>query len=386
MNRRSERTTGLTQSYIRKMTRECNRVGGVNLGQGICDLPTPPEILEAAAAAIRSDDWSTYSRYDGIADMREAVAKKAMRFNGFDNVDPETNVVTTIGSTGAFNCTVQSLFDPGDEFILFEPYYGYHVNTLRVGGLQPVFVTLDPPAWQVTREALEAAVTDKTRGIMVCTPANPSGKVWSREELEIVATFCEDHDLLAVTDEIYEYIVYEGAEHISLATLPGMWERTVTMSGFSKTFSITGWRLGTVVAHEELAGPIGLVNDLFYVCAPTPLQRGVAAGMAALPDSYYTEMATDYQAKRDMFCEVLSDIGLPPLVPDGAYYVLADITRLGFDDDKDGAMHILDTAGVASVPGSSFFVSEVGKTLTRFCYAKEWETLELAAEKLRTLA
>lgn len=384
-DRRSTRTSSLTQSYIRRMTRECDRVGGINLGQGICDLPTPPEIIEASAEAIRSDRWSTYSRYDGIDDLREAIAHKARTFNGFDNVDAETNVVSTIGSTGAFNCVVQSLFNPGDEFILFEPYYGYHLNTLKVGGLVPKFVTLAPPTWQVTREALEAVVTEKTRGIMVCTPANPSGKVWSAEELEVVAQFCKDHDLLAITDEIYEYIVYEGAQHISLATLPGMWERTVTMSGFSKTFSITGWRLGSVVAHEDLAGPIGLVNDLFYVCSPTPLQKGLAVGMATIPASYYAQMAADYQAKRDSFCAVLTDIGLTPLVPDGAYYVLADITRLGFEDDKDAAMHILETVGVASVPGSSFFMSEIGKTLTRFCYAKEWDVLEQAMVKLKEL-
>lgn len=385
-NRRSNRVSGLTQSYIRRMTRECKRVGGINLGQGICDLPTPNEVLQATSQAVLSDDWSTYSRYDGIEPMREAIADKAMRFNGFDEVDPDTNVVTTIGATGAFNCTVQSLFNPGDEFILFEPYYGYHLNTLKVGGLTPKFVTLEPPNWTVTREVLEEVVTEKTRGIMVCTPANPSGKVWSRAELEAVAGFCQDHDILAVTDEIYEYIVYDGAEHVSLATLPGMWDRTVTISGFSKTFSITGWRLGMVVAHEDLAGPIGLTNDLLYVCAPTPLQRGVAAGMARLSDDYYREMAADYQRKRDMFCEALGDVGLTPFVPDGAYYVLADISPLGFDDDKAAAMHILETVGVASVPGSSFFVSDVGKSLTRFCYAKEWDVLEAAADRLRKLS
>lgn len=385
-NRRSARIRDLVQSDIRRMTRECNRVGGINLGQGICDLPTPPEILQATADAIASDDWSTYSRYDGIDDMREIVADKAMRFNGFASVDPEVNIVTTIGSTGAFNSVVQSLFNLGDEFILFEPYYGYHLNTLKVGGLKPVFVTLQPPQWTVTREALEAVRTEKTRGIMICTPANPSGKVWSREELEIIAAFCQEHDILAVTDEIYEYIVYEGAEHISLGSMPGMWERTVTMSGFSKTFSITGWRLGTVVAHEDLAAPIGLVNDLFYVCAPTPLQRGVAQGMRQLSPDYYREMAADYQRKRDEFCGVLTEVGLTPLVPDGAYYVLADITRLGEADDRAAAMHILETVGVASVPGSSFFVSDIGKNYTRFCYAKEQPVLEQAMERLRKLA
>jgi aminotransferase len=367
------------------MTLECDRVGGINLGQGICDMPTPPSILEAAAEAIQADK-STYSRFDGIDELRSRIAEKAARFNGLTQVDRERGIVATIGSTGAFNCVVQALFNPGDGFILFEPYYGYHLNTLRVGGLEPSFVSLDPTTgWEVTREALEEAWHPGVRGIMVNTPANPSGKVFSRAELEIIADFCKEHDVLAVTDEIYEYIVYSGAEHINLATLPGMWERTVTMSGFSKTFSITGWRLGYVVGHPDLIEPIGLVNDLFYVCAPTPLQWGLARGMMALDDSYYSEMAADYEKKRDFFCEALTDAGLTPHVPDGAYYVLADITRLGFDDDKDAAMHILETVGVASVPGSSFFVSDVGKTLTRFCYAKDWKVLEAAAAQLRKL-
>lgn len=383
-DRRSERVSGLTQSYIRRMTRECNRVGGVNLGQGICDLPTPPAILEHAAEAIRADDWSTYGPFEGIADLRELIAAKARDYNHIEQARTE-DVVVTIGSTGAFNCVVQSLFNPGEEIIVFEPYYGYHVNTMKVGGVKPVFVPLQPPTWDVTREALEAAVGPKTRAIIVNTPGNPSGKVFSREELESIAEFCKEHDLLAITDEIYEYIVYDDVEHISLASLPGMWERTVTMSGFSKTFSITGWRLGWAIAPAHLSEPIGLVNDLFYVCAPTPLQYGVARGMASLEADYYREMAADYQQKRDLFCGVLTEVGLTPHVPDGAYYVLADIRRLGCEDDKAAAMKILETVGVASVPGSSFFVSEVGKTLTRFCYAKEQSILEDACERLRRL-
>ncbi len=385
MHKRSDRVSGLTQSYIRRMTRECNRVGGINLGQGICDLPTPPEILNAAAEAIQADK-STYSRYDGIEELRARIAEKAAKFNGLTQVDRENGIVATIGSTGAFNCVVQALFNPGDGFMLFEPFYGYHLNTLKVGGLNPKFVPLDPARkWEVTREALEDAWDPSVRGIMVNTPANPSGKVFSRAELEIIADFCKEHDVLAVTDEIYEYIVYDDVEHVNLATLPGMWERTVTMSGFSKTFSITGWRLGYVVGHPDLLEPIGLVNDLFYVCAPTPLQWGLARGMMALSDDYYREMAADYQEKRDHFCAALVDAGLTPHVPDGAYYVLADISRFGFDDDKAAAMHILETVGVASVPGSSFFVSDVGKGLTRFCYAKDWEILEQASEQIRKL-
>lgn len=385
MHERSQRVTGLTQSYIRRMTRECDRVGGINLGQGICDLPTPPQILEAASEAVLADK-STYSRYDGIDELRARIAEKAERFNGLTEVDPENGIVATIGATGAFNCVVQSLFNPGDGFILFEPFYGYHLNTLKVGGLDPILVPLDPAdGWRVTREALETAWNPKVRGIMVNTPANPSGKVFSREELELIADFCQEHDVLAVTDEIYEHIVYDDVEHLNLAALPGMWERTITMSGFSKTFSITGWRLGYAVGPAELMEPVGLVNDLFYVCAPTPLQWGLARGMLSLDPDYYSQMSADYQKKRDHFCAALVDAGLTPHVPDGAYYVLADITRLGYDDDKDAAMHILESVGVASVPGSSFFVSDVGKGLTRFCYAKDWEILEKASEQIRKL-
>ena len=384
-NWRSERTRHLKQSEIRRMSRECQRVQGINLGQGICDLPSPPEILQATSEAVLADK-SVYSKFEGIDALREQIAKKAREFNKIPQASAEDTVVVTIGATGALASIVQALFNPGDSFILFEPYYGYHLNTLRVGGCEATFVTLQPPEWALTREHLEAALTPSTRAVLFSNPTNPSGKVWSREELELMAEFCKEHDLLAITDEIYEYIVYEGAEHISLASLPGMWERTITISGFSKTFSITGWRLGLVVAPSYLAGPIGLINDLFYVCAPTPLQHGVAAGMAALDASYYSDMARDYQQKRDAFCDTLTRIGLTPHVPDGAYYVLADITKFGKETSLEAALHILETVGVASVPGSAFFSSEVGESLTRFCYAKDWDVLRAAMERLERLA
>ncbi|MEZ4458553.1 MAG: aminotransferase class I/II-fold pyridoxal phosphate-dependent enzyme [bacterium] len=383
---RSDRTAALTQSYIRRMTRECDRVGGINLGQGVCDLPTPRSILEGASEVILADKMSTYGKFEGIDALRHEIARKATEFNKIPGVNEDTDIVVTIGATGALNCIIQALFNPGDEFIIFEPYYGYHLNTMRVGGVVPKFVTLEPPHWQFTREMLEEKVTPNTRAIIFSTPTNPSGKVYTRDELQVIADFCRDHDILAITDEIYEYIVSDGAEHISLASLPGMYERTLTIGGFSKTFSITGWRLGFVVAPEALAGPIGLVNDLLYVCAPTPLQYGVAVGMAQIPASYYTEMSADYQKKRDMFCAALVEAGLTPHVPDGAYYVLSDVTRLGFDDDKAAAMHILETVGIASVPGSSFFQSPIGKTLTRFCYAKDWDVLKRACEQIVKLA
>lgn len=383
--RRSQRIARLEQSEIRRMTRECNRLGGVNLGQGICDLPTPPEILQATSRAVL-DDRSIYSKYEGVDPLREQIAKKAREYNKIPNVDPDTDVVVTIGATGALVTVIQALFNPGDEIILFEPYYGYHLNTLRVGGCEANFVTLAPPTWEVTREALEAALTPKTRAVLFSNPTNPSGKVWTRAEFEILSAFCIEHDLLAISDEIYEYIVYEGAEHLSLASMPDMWERTITLSGFSKTFSITGWRLGFVVAPPHLSEPIGLVNDLYYVCAPTPLQYGVAEGMGQLHPGYYAEMASDYFQKRERFCAALTRAGLTPLVPDGAYYVLADVSRFNLATSKEAAMHILETVGVASVPGSAFFVSPLGESYTRFCYAKDDETLQQAIERIDKLA
>ncbi|MBA2661523.1 MAG: pyridoxal phosphate-dependent aminotransferase [Bradymonadaceae bacterium] len=382
-NYRSDRIGNLQQSEIRAMTRECVRLGGLNLGQGICPLPSPPEILEAASEAILADK-STYSKFEGVDDLRTTIAKKMASYNKLE-VNADTDVIVTIGSTGSFVCTLQGLFNPGDEIIIFEPFYGYHVNALRVSGCEANFVTLTPPDWSFTREAIEAAITPKTRGILVNTPGNPSGKVFSRAELETIASICQEHDLIAITDEIYEYLVYDGHVHTSLATLPGMWERTVTMSGFSKTFAITGWRLGYTVAPAHLATPIGFINDLFYICAPTPLQYGLAAGMARLSPDYYTEMSDRYRQKRDYFCDALISAGLTPHIPQGAYYILADVSHLGFSDDKKAAMHILETTGVASVPGSSFFASDTGRSLTRFCVAQEWEVVKEAAERIATL-
>lgn len=382
-NYRSERITNLKQSEIRAMTRECVRVGGINMGQGICPLASPQELLEATAEAVLADK-STYSKFEGVDDLRTAIANKLATYNGLE-IDPDTELVVTIGSTGSFICTLQGLFNPGDELIIFEPFYGYHVNALRVSGCEARFVTLQGPGWTFTREMLEAARTERTRGILVNTPGNPSGKVFTREELEMIADFCKEHDLIAITDEIYEYMVYDGRKHISLATLPGMWERTVTMSGFSKTFAITGWRLGYAAAPAHLAGPIGLVNDLFYICAPTPLQHGLAAGMARLDAGYYEELCEGYRQKRDFFCAALESAGLRPLVPQGAYYILADVSSLGFEDDKAAAMHILERAGVASVPGSSFFESDAGRSLVRFCVSQEWEDLRAAADRLAKL-
>lgn len=381
---KSQRVEFLKQSDIRRMTRECTRLGGINLGQGICDLPSPPCILEEASKAVLADK-SVYSKFEGIDALREALAEKMSSYNGLTQVNPDTDIIVTAGATGAFIATVQGLLNPGDEVIIFEPSYGYHINAMRVAGVEASTITLSGPDWKFSAEDLENARTEKTRAILINTPGNPSGKVFTREELTMVADFCKKNDLLAITDEIYEYILYDGREHLSLASLPGMYERTVTISGFSKTFSITGWRLGYAVAPPALSEAIGLVNDLFYICAPTPLQHGVAVGMTRLEENFYEEMSRDFQKKRDLICAALAEAGLTPNVPQGAYYVLADLSSLGCADAKAGAMHLLEQIGVASVPGSAFFSEPSAEPLTRFCYAQDWPTLEEAARRLISL-
>lgn len=362
------------------MTRACNALGGVNMGQGICDVPTPDFVKEAAERAIR-DNRSIYSRFDGEAELREALAWKLEHHNHV-RYDAETEVVATIGASGAWAATLMALFDPGDEVLIFEPYYGYHVNTARVAGVVPVFVPLEPPTFALDLEAVRARITPKTRAILVNTPCNPSGRVFTLSELHALGALCEEFDLLCVTDEVYEYMVYPGGRHVSMASVPGMRERTVTMGSYSKTFSITGWRIGFAAAAAPLAQAIGLANDLYYVCAPTPLQHAVAQGIRQAPTSYYTDMMQSYLAKRDMFCDVLASVGLAPIRPDGAYYVLADVTSLGFADSRDAAMHLLREAGVAGIAGRAFFESPVGDRYVRFCYAKQRSDLERACEQL----
>ncbi len=288
----------------------------------------------------------------------------------------------TIGSTGAFAATCMALCDPGDRILLFEPYYGYHLNTALVAGLQPELVRLNPGDFALDVDRL-AEKAKGARAVVVNTPGNPSGRVFSRDELEAIAEVCRRHDLLCITDEIYEYFLFDGHDHVSMATLPGMRERTVTISGYSKTFSITGWRIGFLAAHRDLAAPIGLVNDLYYVCAASPLQYGVADAVASLGDDYYEQLARDYQGKRDRFCAVLDEVGLTPRVPEGAYYVLADVGRLGCDTSREACMKLLEDAGIASIPGSAFFSTAEGERLARFCFARDDATLDRACDMLR---
>lgn len=370
------------QSDIRRMTREADRASAINLGQGLGDLPTPPPVAAAAKAAIDARH-SMYTYSEGILPLREAIARKLARDNGI-SADPMSEIIVTVGSSGAYTSVINGLLDPGDGLLLMEPYYGYHLNAAIVAGLEPHYLSLEPPAFRLTEDALRAALRPNTRAVMVCTPSNPSGKMFDRQELEALARVAHERDLLVITDEIYEYIRYDGREHISPATVDGLWERSVTIMGLSKTFSITGWRLGYAVAPAALARSISLVSDLYYICAPAPLQHGVAAGFE-LPPSFYTDLALDYQRKRDLLCAALADAGLPPIVPHGAYYVLADVSRLDRPTALEAAMTLLERARVAAIPGSAFYRGETGEKLLRFCFAKNEAELTEACNRLRAL-
>lgn len=378
MNQISERLRGVVQSDIRRMSRECERVGGINLGQGICDLPTIPELVDGAVEAIRSSK-ATYSKYEGIDLLRERIARKLERFNGY-RVDPAREIVVTIGSTGGFAAAAMATLNPGDEVILFEPYYGYHLNTLRLLGIATKFVPLRQPDWAIDFDALRAAFGPRTRGIVVCTPSNPCGKVFTRDELARIGELCREFGAWAYTDEIYEYIVYDGKRHVSMASIESCRDVTITISGFSKTFSVTGWRIGYVTGDASVMQPIGLVNDLLYVCAPTPLQWGIARALE-IGDDYYAALAADYQQKRDMLAAALREGGFRPFVPEGAYYMLAEVPA-GFADAREAAGALIEEAKVASVPGPSFFASGAGDRLLRFCFAKDFAALEEACSRL----
>ena len=362
------------------MSRESDRVGAINLGQGLCDLPTLPAIAEAAKTAI-DEQKATYTYAEGILPLRQAIAGKLERDNGI-TADPMNEIVVTPGSSGAYASTIHALLNPGDGILLMEPYYGYHLNTALVSGLEPHYLTLQPPEFALTEEALRAAIKPNTRAMVVCTPSNPSGKMFSREELEIVARVAHDKDLLVITDEIYEYIRYDDRPHISPATVGDLWERSVTIMGLSKTFSITGWRLGYAVAKPEFAHAIRLVSDLFYICAPHPLQVGVTAGFSA-PQSFFDDLRADYAQKREILCGALQDANMKPIWPQGAYYVLADIGHWGFDTSREAAMALVERGKVAAVAGSAFYRGETGEHLLRFCYAKENDALGEAGRRLR---
>ena len=373
-----------SESVIRDMTRRAARHDAVNLAQGFPDFPAPDEIKEAAAAAIRRD-LNQYAITWGAASLREALAAQYRTRYGMD-VEADHHFTVTCGSTEAMIATMLALVDPGDEVIVFEPFYENYGPDAVLSGAIPRFVRLDAPDWRLDEDALTAAVTPKTRAIIVNTPQNPSGKVFSRRELGAIAALCREHDLLAFTDEIYEFITYDGARHIPLATLPGMANRTVTISGVSKSYSVTGWRVGWTVASPAITPAIRKVHDFLTVGAAAPLQEASAAALA-LPRSYYESLRADYQVRRDILVAGLRDAGFRCFEPAGAYYVMTDIAGFGWDDDTAFARHLVETVGVAAVPGSSFYQNpEDGRRQLRFAFCKTRNTLEAAIERLRRLS
>jgi aminotransferase len=376
------------QSEIRAMTVLCQAAGGVNLAQGVCDTPIPDVVVQAAHEAIRQGH-NTYTRLDGVEPLRRAIANKFQKYNHLD-YDPQHEILVTSGATGAFDAACKALLNPGDEVLLFEPFYGYHLNTLRAGGMVPIMVPLVGTDFALDRDALTAAISPRTRAIVINTPSNPAGKVFSRAELEFLASLAVENDWFVFTDEIYEYFLYDGVEHISPATLPGMRERTITMSGFSKVFSITGWRIGYLAADSRWTPSLGYFQDLTYICAPTPFQYACATGLDQLGDNYYASLAKDYLLKRDTLCSALQHAGLSPSIPKGAYYVLADASRLPGKTSRDKALYLLAETKVGTVPGSAFFdlrgpQADRAETLLRFCFAKTDADLARACDGLAGL-
>jgi aminotransferase len=365
------------------MTVECARLGGINLAQGICDTDVPEAVRRAAAEAIEAGS-NMYARAEGLLELRLALAAK-MRRDGALAYDAESEILVTNGATGAFFVAAQALLDPGDEVIAFEPYYGYHTNTLAALGVGVRFVTLEPPDWEFARDSLEGACTARTRGIVVNTPCNPAGKVFTRVELEQIGELARERDLFIFTDEVYEHFVFDGIAHLSPAALPGLREHVILINALSKTFAITGWRIGWVAADARFTRPMAALNDLFYVCAPTPLQLACARGLERLPAGYYTGIGAEFQRKRDLLCAALGRAGLPPHRPAGTYFTMADIGRLPGETGVERALWLLREAGIACVPGSAFYRGEVGERVARFCFGKTDADLEEACRRLEKL-
>jgi aspartate/methionine/tyrosine aminotransferase len=369
-----------TESVIREMTRLANQYAAVNLGQGMPDFETPQELKDAACRAIQ-EDHNQYAITWGAPPLRRAIAEKVRRFNGIP-CDPDENVTVCCGATECMMATMLSLVNPGDEVVIFQPFYENYGPDALLSGAKPVWVPLHPPDWHIDFDELRRAFSQRTRAIILNTPNNPTGKVFTRAELSAIAELCQEFDAYAFADEIYEYIIYTDQPHVSIASLPGMLERTVTVSGLSKTFSITGWRLGYCVAPAEVTRGIRKVHDFLTVGAPHPLQVAAAAALA-FPQSYYDKLREDYRRRRGILLPYLRDAGFEFATPDGAYYVMTDVAGLGGTDDVEFVRRMVQTVGVAAVPGSSFYApKERGRTKVRFMWAKRDETLHEAGRRL----
>lgn len=379
----AERVKFFTESVIREMTRQANLYGAVNLAQGMPDFEAPQELKDAACQAIQ-DGFNQYAITWGAPVLRKAIAEKAKQFNGIDCL-PDENITVCCGATEAMMAAMLALVNPGDEVIAFQPFYENYGPDGLLSGAKPVWVPMYAPDWKFDPEELRRAFGPKTKAIIINTPNNPTGRVFTREELTLIAELCQEHDVYALTDEIYEHIIYNDQPHISIATLPGMAERTVTISGLSKTYSVTGWRLGYCIAPREVTNGIRKVHDFLTVGAPHPLQVAGAIAMA-FPDSYYQKMLAEYRERREVLLDYLEQAGFVFSAPEGAYYVMTDIAGLGWNHDLEFTNWLVKDIGVAVVPGSSFYAPpEDGRTKVRFMFAKKTETLHQAGERLLKL-
>jgi aspartate/methionine/tyrosine aminotransferase len=380
----SRKALQFTESVIREMTRLSEKHGGVNLSQGFPDFAAPAAVKEAACAAINAE-VNQYAVTWGARPLREAIARAFTRRYGVEVVADE-QVTVCCGATEAMMSTMTAIIDPGDEVIVFEPFYENYGPDAILSGATPRYVTLHEPDWRFDPDELAAAFNAKTKAIIINTPNNPTGKVFTRQELETIAALCQKWDAIAISDEIYEHIIYDGCRHVPIATIPGMAERTVTLNSLSKTYSVTGWRVGWTISPPSLTGAIRKVHDFLTVGAPAPLQEAGAVALA-LPDHYYLDLAAKYQRLRDVLLDVLERNHFTCYRPDGAYYIMTDIAGFGFRDDVEFAQYLVKDVGVAAVPGSSFYKhAEKGRTKLRFCFCKKDETLAEAERRLAKVA
>ena len=383
----SRKASLFTESVIREMTREALKHGAVNLSQGFPDFAAPADIKQVAMQAI-ADDINQYAITWGARDFREAIARKTKWYLDL-NVDPETELTVTCGSTEGMIAAMMATVDPGDEVVVFEPFYENYAPDAILSDARPRYVPLRAPDWKFEPDELRAAFNEKTKAIIICNPNNPTGKVFTRAEMEFIAGLCQEFDALCFTDEIYEHIIYPRPnaeiEHISMAQIDGMRERTVIVNSMSKTYSVTGWRVGYCIAPPEITSGIRKVHDFLTVGAAAPLQAAGAYALGLQPE-YYDRLQAEYRARRDLLLPVLEQAGFKVFPPDGAYYIMTDISAFGFGDDVEFTRHLIREVGVACVPGSSFYsLPERGSQQVRFCYCKKDETLALAAERLEKL-
>ncbi|PYS99272.1 MAG: aminotransferase [Acidobacteria bacterium] len=397
----SQKAASFTESVIREMSREAAKYGAVNLGQGFPDWPAPEDIKQKAKEAIDADH-NQYAITWGVKSFRDAIAAKTKWFLGMD-IDPESEITVTCGSTEGMIAAAMATIDPGEEAVIFDPYYENYMPDTIISGARPRFVPLyrNDDGFYFDRDELRAAFNEKTKAIIICNPNNPTGKVFTRDEMEFIAGLCKEFDALCFTDEIYEHIIYDGevdgtnrshesypspsGRHICMATLDGMRERTVVVNSLSKTYSVTGWRVGYCIATPDITQAIRKVHDFLTVGAANPLQHAGAYALS-LPPSYYEDLQVEYQRKRDFIVPVLREAGFKCDSPDGAYYVMTDISDFGFANDIEFTKHLIREIGVAVVPGSSFYENrEMGSQMVRFCFCKKDETLEAAAERLRKI-